>query len=83
MYVFEVLADCHLTEEQLTAYKDNFIGIFTSSLSDREVTIKVAALKATTAFFTSIDDSNIVLQYIEIIPLLLNTVVDALKSHED
>lgn len=31
MYVFEVLADCHLTPEQLSLYKDSFLGIFTSS----------------------------------------------------
>ena len=83
MYVFEVLADCHLSPEQLAAYKDSFVSIFTSSLSDREVAVKVSALKATTAFFTSIDDSSIVLSYIEIIPLLLNTVVDALKANEE
>lgn len=83
MYVFEVLADCHLTPEQLTAYKDSFIGVFTNSLSDRDAAIKVAALKAITAFFTSIDDSSVVIGYIEIIPLLLNTVVDALKTNEE
>ena len=52
--------------------------IFAKSLTDREMTVRVAALKATTAFLTSIDDSDIVLSYIEIIPQLLNTVVEAL-----
>ena len=57
--------------------------IFAQSLTDREVTVKVAALKATAAFLTSNDDSEIVLSYIEIIPHLLNTVVEALKTNEE
>lgn len=68
MYVFEVLSDCHLTPEQLTAYKDSFMQIFSKSLTDREVTVRVAALKATTSFLTSIDDSDTVMGYIGVIP---------------
>ena len=61
MYVFEVLSDCHLSTEQLTTYKDSFMNIFAKSLTDREMSVRVAALKATTAFLTSIEDSDIVL----------------------
>jgi hypothetical protein len=68
MYVFEVLSDCHLTPEQLSGHKDSFMTIFGKALIDREVQVRVAALKATTAFLTSIDDSDIVLQYLNIIP---------------
>lgn len=59
------------------------MNIFARSLTDKEVNVRVAALKATSAFLTSIDDSDIVLSYIEIIPQLLNTVVEALKTNED
>lgn len=59
------------------------MNIFAKSLTDRDVQVKVAALKATTAFLTSLDDSDMVLTYSEIIPHLLNTVVDALKTNED
>ena len=64
MYVFEVLSDCHLTVEQLKKYKDSFMTIFSKSLTDREINVRVSALKATTAFLTSIDDQDIVLSYI-------------------
>jgi hypothetical protein len=57
--------------------------IFAQSLTDREISVKVAALKATSAFLTSIDDQDMVVQYIDIIPHLLNTIVEALKSSED
>jgi hypothetical protein len=78
MYVFEVLSDCHLTPEQLSTYKDSFMTIFAKGLTDKEVEVRVAALKATTAFLTSIDDSDIVLAFGEVVPQLLNTVVEAL-----
>jgi hypothetical protein len=68
MYLFEVLSDCHLSNEQLTSYKDTFMLIFSKCLTDRETTVRVAALKATSTFLTSIDDSEIVLQFKNIIP---------------
>ena len=82
MYLFEVLSDCHLTPEQLSAYKDNFMGIFAKSLTDREMLVKVGALKALTSFLTSLEDSSEVAAYSEVVPLLLSTVVDALKFQE-
>lgn len=68
LYVFEVLADVHLTPDQLTNYKDSFMTLFGKSFTDREVSVRVAALKATTSFLTSIDDSDIVMQYAGVIP---------------
>ncbi len=61
MYIFEVLADCHLQTEQMTKHKDSFMMIFTKSLTDKEVRVRVAALKATISFLTSIDDTDIVM----------------------
>ena len=82
LYVFEVLSDCHLTPEQMTKYQDSFMNIFSKSLTDRDVKVRVAALKATTAFLTSIDDSDHVMNYQGVIPQMLNTVVEALKEDE-
>ena len=83
MYVFEVLSDCHLTPAQLSAYKDSFMNLFSKSLTDRDLQVRVAALKATTSFLTSIDDSDLVLSYMGVMPQLLNTVVEALKENEE
>jgi importin-5 len=83
MYLFEVLADCHLPTEQLTAHKDSFMAIFGKSLTDREVNVRVAALKATISFLTSIDDTDIVMQYAGVVPQILSTVVEALKENEE
>ena len=83
MYLFEVLSDCHLTPEQLSTYKDSFMNIFSKSFTDREVSVRVATFKATTSFLTSMDDSDLVMQYVGIIPAMLNTVVEALKENEE
>lgn len=83
MYLFEVLADCHLSAEQIKKYKDSFMQVFSASLKDKEVAVRVAALKATISFLTSIDDSDVVLQYAGIVPAILNTVVEALQENED
>ena len=57
--------------------------VFSKSLADKEVTVRVAALKATISFLTSIDDTDVVMQYVGVIPQILNTVVEALKENED
>jgi len=83
MYLFEVLSDCHLSNQQLTTYKDNFMTIFSTSLSDKDLLVRVAALKATISFLTSIDDSDIILGFQGIVPPILNTVVESLKENEE
>jgi hypothetical protein len=83
MYTFEVMSEVTLDAEQLSAAKDNFMQIFQKALSDDEVTVRVAALKAITAFCNGIDDADVVLGFAPIIPALLKTVVDALKADED
>jgi hypothetical protein len=82
MYVFEILSECHLTEEQLRTHKDSFFTIFDSSLQDAEIKVRVAALKATTSFLFSIEDESIVDNFKKLMPKILNTVVDALKADE-
>lgn len=83
MYLFEVVLECHLPAEKLTAYKDSFMSLFSQSLTDKEVKVRVAALKATISFLTNIEDTDIVMGFQGIIPQLLNTVVESLKENED
>lgn len=83
MYMFEVLAEHHMSENQLKKYKDTLMKLFVDSFKDPEVSVRVSALKATTAFLESFDDTEIVLGFKEIVPLLLDTIVEALKTDED
>jgi hypothetical protein len=83
MYLFEVLSDVHLTEEQLIKHKDALMMVFSKSFQDDDVKVRVAALKACTCFMTSIDDSDVAMTFKPVVPTLLSTVVEALKTDED
>lgn len=54
MYLIEVLADVHLPVELFKKYKAEFATIFQNNLNDPDARVKVSALKATSAFLTSL-----------------------------
>lgn len=83
MYLFEIVSDCHLTPAQLATHSGSFLSILSQSLQDLDTKVKVAAFKATTAFLTSLDDSDQVLQFKPVVPVLLATIVEALKQDEE
>lgn len=59
------------------------MGIFEKTLADAEVSVRVAALKAITAFFNGITDQDTVMGFAAILPALLGTMTEALKADED
>jgi hypothetical protein len=63
MYIFELLAEYHLPQEQIVHNSQQFIELFTGCLKDPSIVVKVAALKAITSFLCSIDDESTVLKY--------------------
>ena len=83
MYVFEILSEMHLSSEELTGAKVKFMEIFNHALQDSEIMVRVAALKAISAFISGIDDSTIALEFAPILPSLLNVVIEALQTDED
>ena len=83
MYVFEILSEMHLSSEELSGAKGQFMQIFERALQDSEITVRVAALKAVSAFISGIDDSTIALQFTPVLALLLNVIVEALQQDED
>ena len=44
--------------------------------------MRVAALKAISAFVSSINDSKVALEFSKVLPLLLNVIVEALHQDE-
>ena len=44
------------------------MAVLSKSLTDADLTVRVAALKATISFLTSIDDTDTVMQYQGVIP---------------
>ena len=83
MYSFEVLSEMHLSSEELTQSKKDFMAIFDKALQDSEVIVKVAALKAIAAFISAIDDQDTVMEFSPVLPALLETIVTVLKEDEE
>ena len=52
-------------------------------MQDKEILVKVAALKAISAFISAIDDTDVVLGFAPILPGLLDMIVEVLKEDED
>ena len=83
MYVLETLSEVELSSEELSGAKDQFTAIFSQALQDSEVQVRVAALQAVSAFLSGIDDTAIALSFAQILPTLVDVIVDALRNDED
>lgn len=82
MYMFELLSEYHLPEEQIKQHSASFMLIFSNMLKDEDLLVKVAALKAITAFLSSIEDSSLVMQYGSSMEGILDVVVAVLQKDE-
>ena len=82
LYVFEILSECHLTAAQLASHQAGFHSIFEQALQDADMKVKVAALKATVSFLSSIEDEAVVNSFRPLMAPILNIMVEALKSDE-
>lgn len=83
MYMLEILVDVHIPAELAKENIQDFKAIFKQGLEDAEMAVKVASLKATSSFITSLDDGDVALKLADIIQLVLNTMIEALKTNED
>ena len=52
-----------------------FLGLFTKTLQENDIAIKVASLKAITSFLSSIDDTEEVIKYKSMMEGLLDVVI--------
>jgi hypothetical protein len=83
MYIFELLSEYHLPQDQIVSNSDQFIQLFTGCLKDESADVKVAALKAIAAFLSKIEDESVVLKYQSIMDFLLDVVIEVLRQDED
>ena len=60
MYGFEIMTELSLSGEELAAAKNDFFQIFEKTLVDTEVTVRIASLKAITAFVSGLEDYDTV-----------------------
>ena len=83
MYVFELLSEYHLPQDQIVSNSQNFMRLFTEALNDTSVRVRVATLKALTCFLTSIDEEDEVMKYKGMMELLLDVVIQVLLTAEE
>jgi len=83
MYCFEVLSEVSLESEQLAKMSNDFKTIFEQGLNDKENSVRVASLRAVTAFLSSIEDQEVVLKFVSTLDIILLIIVEALKFDED
>ena len=82
MYNFEILSEYHLSQEHIVEHSKDFLDLFTATLQENDIRIKVAALKAITAFLSSIDDTEVVLRYKGMMDNLLDVVASVMRADE-
>ena len=83
MYMLEILVDVHIPTELAKENIHHFKAIFKQGLEDKELKVRVASLKATSSFITSLDETDVALQLADLVSTILTTVIEALKVDED
>lgn len=63
MYVFELLSEYHLPQQQIVENQSNFMQLFQHSLNDSDVRVKVATLRALTSFLSCFEEESQVMKY--------------------
>ena len=83
MYCFEVLAELNLNAQELSNQASDFKTVFELGLNDKDGGVRVASLKAVTAFLAVIEEQEVVLKFISVLDIILMIVIEALKNDED
>ena len=58
MYMFELLSEYHLPQEQLESNQSSFMFMFSESLKDQQTRVRAATLKAMTKFLSMFEDED-------------------------
>ena len=82
MYNFEVLSEYHLSQELIVEHSAQFLELFSNTLKEDDILIKVAALRAITCFLSSIDDEGFVIKYKGMMDGLLQVVIAVMQQDE-
>jgi hypothetical protein len=56
MYMFDLLAEYYLPQEEIVGNQANFMQVFKESMKDTQPRVRAAAFKALTSFLTSIEE---------------------------
>lgn len=71
MYFIEVLCEITFEDELLMKFSNDFTNIFDHYLKDPDINVRVAALKSTAIFISSISNEEFVLSLSSVLPVLI------------
>ena len=83
MYMFDLLSEFHMSQEQMESSHDDFMQMFSKALQDKQARVRTATFKAMTKHLTMLEDEDLVLKFAPNMNNLLDIVVEVIKADED
>ena len=83
MYFMELLCDTCFNEDHLKLAAAELTSLFEKYIVDQDIKVSIAAVKATISFLSNIQDNQFIKKFSQILPVLLQTLITAVKEDED
>ena len=85
MYIIEVLCDLEALNEKILDNNsiENFINIFNSTLEDKDIEVKVSALKSLVNFLNNLKDENVISKFSLLNEKMLSALIQVLKYENE
>ena len=82
LYIFETLAEYHLSQELIKGNIAQFIETFSKTLEDDNIKVKVSSIKAITRLLASIEDTEVVIKWRDLMKDILEVATQVLKQDQ-
>lgn len=80
VFILENLCELNvITDEMAKNSCADFITIFKNGLTDADIQVKVSSLKAVCQFLNSLNSKDVILQYSQIAPVMIESLIEVLK----
>ena len=82
MYMFDLLSEFHMTQEQMESSHDDFMQMFSKALQDKQTRVRTATFKALTKYLIMLEEEELVLKFAPNMNTLLDIVVEVIRADE-
>lgn len=82
MYFIEVLCDFCFDEDYLKQSSAYLVQLFEKYISDSDIAVTIAAVKATITFISNIEEKNFVKKFASILPFIIQNLITAIKQED-
>ena len=83
MYFMEILCEYCFNENHLKQASGDLVQLFEKYIVDTDITVAISAVKAIISFLSNIEDKDFVKKFSQLLPVLLQTLITAVKQDED